>query len=165
MEDNFNQPRLSCFCYCFRGVVTHFFFQTVPLFSFRCVGNGAGCKISSALDHLQPPCRGWRKNPGLEFDQLQLLILEVKRKTFVLHMGNANSEMRMVIKIQAACYFSIDKVIFLCWGMYWGQSFYPPLSSSCIVISSPWRNAWEEFTGMANSSWQMWAAGLCRRAT
>lgn len=26
IEDNFNQPRLSCLCYCFKGEVSHFFF-------------------------------------------------------------------------------------------------------------------------------------------
>lgn len=38
IEDNFNQPWLSCLCYCFKGVVSHFFFLGCVSFSFRCVG-------------------------------------------------------------------------------------------------------------------------------
>lgn len=45
IEDNFNQPWLSCLCYCFNRVVSHFyFFLDRVSFSFRRVGNAAGHK-------------------------------------------------------------------------------------------------------------------------
>lgn len=81
--------------------------------------------------------------------------LKVKRKTFVFHMENGNGEMRMLLKIQAARHFSVDEVTFFLLGGVLRPEFLPTIVVVLHCDVPPLEDEREEFTGMANSSWQM----------
>ena len=70
-------------------------------------------KLSSALHHLLPSDRKWRKTEASDLTNL-VFNLEVILKTFLFHMEN--SKRRMSLKIQAAHHFSMNKVSFFVLG-------------------------------------------------
>lgn len=74
IEDNFNQPWLSCLCYCFKGVVSLFFFLDHVSFSFRRVGNAVGRKtFLSFASILWPPYAERRKTESSNLMKLVLI--------------------------------------------------------------------------------------------